>query len=177
MSLLKILVKTRLPDEKMKIRVDKEMGKEAANLAAFLCKFAPERIAEVTEVMKAFNDRGLIIEVKALKSDRSRSQENYYRKWCSEFAKYCGLTSAEMHEEMLMLTFGEETVDTMFGPKRRPIKRSGGTSKQKYSDLIDNLIRKSAEMGYAVPISTAYQNALHLAQEQWGMIDKEKLIK
>jgi len=161
----------------MKIIVDKERGKEAAKLAAFLCRFAPERIAEVTKVMKLFNDRGLLIEVKALRSNRSRAQENYYRKWCAGFAKYCGLTSAEMHEEMLMLTFGEETIDTPFGPKRRPIKRSGETSKQKYSDLIDNLVRKSAEMGYGVPISTAYQNALHLAQEKWGMIDKEKLIK
>ena len=159
----------------MKIRVDKERGREAAKLAAFLCRFAPERIAEITEIMKAFNDRGLYLEVKALKSDRSRAQENYYRKWCAEFAKHCGLTAAEMHEEMLMLVFGEETVDTRFGPKRRPIKRSGETSKQTYSDLIDNLIRKSAEMGYEVPISTAYQNALHLAQEQWGMIDKKKL--
>jgi hypothetical protein len=161
----------------MKIRVDKEMGKEAAVLAAFLCKFVPCRIAEVTEVMKAFNDKGLIVEVKVLKSDRSRAQENYYRKWCDGFAKYCGLTSAEMHDEMLMLVFGEETVDTKFGPKRRPLKRSGETSKDTYSDLIDTLIRKGAEMGYEVPLSTAYKNALHLAQEQWGMIDKEKLIK
>ena len=177
MWLLKILVKTRLPDEKMKIRVDKEMGKEAANLAAFLCKFAPERIAEVTKVMKAFNDRGLCMEVKALKSDRSRSQENYYRKWCDGFAKYCGLTSAEMHDEMLMLVFGEETVDTKFGPKRRPLKRSGETSKDTYSDLIDTLILKSTEMGYEVPLSTEFKNALHLAYYQPGMIDKKKLIK
>lgn len=161
----------------MKIRVDKERGGEAAVLAAFLCKFVPWRISEVTEVMKAFNDRGLIVEVEALKSDRSRSQENYYRKWCSEFAKYCGLTSAEMHEEMLMLTFGEETVETKFGPKRRPLKRSGETSKQTYSDLIDSLVLKGAEMGYEIPSSDASRNALDLAQEKWGMIDKEKIIK
>ena len=161
----------------MKIRVDKEMGKEAAKLAAFLCKFAPERIAEVTKVMKLFNDRGLFIEVKALRSDRSRAQENYYRKWCAGFAKYCGLTSSEMHEEMLMLTFGEETIDTQFGPKRRPIKRSGKTTKKKYSDLIDTLILKSTEMGYEVPLSTECKNALHLAYYQPVMIDIEKLMK
>ena len=53
----------------MKIRVDKERGKEAAKLAAFLCRFAPERIAEVTKVMKAFNDKGLCIEVKPLRKN------------------------------------------------------------------------------------------------------------
>jgi len=161
----------------MKIIIDKERGVEAAKLAAFLCRFIPERIGEITQLMKLFNDKGILVIIEALKSDRSRAQENYYRKWCADFGKWAGLTASEMHEEMLMLTFGEETVDTMFGPKRRPIKRSGETSKQTYSDLIDNLIRKSAEMGYEVPISTAYQNALHLAQEQWGMIDKEKLMK
>tara|TARA_R110000824_G_scaffold50008_5_gene140085 strand:+ start:4158 stop:4622 length:465 start_codon:yes stop_codon:yes gene_type:complete len=153
----------------MKIRVDKEMGKEAAKLAAFLCKFAPERIAEVTDVMKAFSERGLCIEIEALKSDRSRSQENYYRKWCAGFAKYCGLTPEEMHEEILMITFGEKIVETKLGQKRRPLNRSQGTSKQTYSDLIDNLIRKAAEMGYEVPISKVYQNPLQAAKEKWGM--------
>jgi hypothetical protein len=153
----------------MKIIIDKERGSEAAKLAAFLCRLTPDRIKEITELMKAFNDKGLLINIGTLKSDRSRPQENYYRKWCDGFAKYCGLTAAEMHEEMLMLTFGEETIDTMFGPKRRPIRRSGETSKQTYSDLIDNLIRKSAEMGYIIPISIAYKNALYLAQEKWGM--------
>jgi len=157
----------------MKILIDKDRGEKAAELAAFLCRLTPDRIKEITELMKSFNDKGLLINIEILKSDRSRPQENYYRKWCSEFAKYCGLTPDEMHEEMLMLTFGEETIDTMFGPKRRPIKRSGETSKQTYSDLIDNLIRKSAEMGYEIPIHIAYKNALHLAQEKWGMTEDE----
>ena len=157
----------------MKIRIDKEQGREAAKLAAFLCRFVPERIPDITEIMKAFNDRGLYLEIDPLKSHRSRSQENYYRKWVAGFGKYCGLTKEEMHEEILMLTFGEETVQTPFGDKRRPLKRSGGTSKETYSDLIDSLIRKAAEMGYQVPISSAYKNALHLAQERWGMNNKD----
>ena len=159
----------------MKIRIDKEFGGEAAKLAAFLCKLVPDRIDEITEIMKKFNDYGLCFEVNPLKSDRKRSQENYYRKWVAGFAKHCGLTREEMHEEILMITFGEEVVDTLFGPKRRSLKRSQETSKETYADLIDTLIRTSAEMGYDVPASMAYKNALQLAQEKWGIAHNEKV--
>ena len=56
---------------------------------------------------------------------RTRPQENYYRQWCNKFGNWCGLTPDEMHEELLCQTFGTEEVETKFGVKRRPAKRSG----------------------------------------------------
>ena len=51
---------------------------------------------------------GLTIVVEKVKKERSRQQEKYYRKWCSIFAKHCGLTPDEMHDEMLCRAYGSE---------------------------------------------------------------------
>jgi len=94
---------------------------------------------------------GLQIDVSVKKKGRSRPQENYYRKWCGKFASFCGMTPDEMHEELLCQTFGTEEVETKFGTKRRPAKRSGQVKKEEYSLLIEQLIITAAQMGYAVP--------------------------
>jgi hypothetical protein len=82
---------------------------------------------------------------------RTRPQENYYRQWCNKFGHWCGLTPDEMHEELLCQTFGTEEVETKFGVKRRPAKRSGQVKKEEYSLLIEQLIITAAQMGFAVP--------------------------
>jgi hypothetical protein len=56
-----------------------------------------------------------------------------------------------MHEELLCQTFGTEEVETKFGTKRRPAKRSGQVKKEEYSLLIEQLIITAAQMGFAVP--------------------------
>ena len=56
-----------------------------------------------------------------------------------------------MHEELLCQTFGTEEVETKFGVKRRPAKRSGQVKKEEYSLLIEQLIITAAQMGFAVP--------------------------
>jgi|TARA_R100000656_G_scaffold65779_1_gene50068 hypothetical protein len=94
---------------------------------------------------------GLTITVEKIKKERSRQQEKYYRKWCNAFARHCGLTPDEMHDEMLCLAYGSEEVETKFGIKRRPMKRSGQLTAKKYSELIHVLVMTAAEMGFAVP--------------------------
>lgn len=96
---------------------------------------------------------GISITIEPIKPSRSRVQENYYRKHCAEFAKFCGMTPDEMHEEMLCQCYGSEEVPTSFGMRRRPVKRSGQASRSDYSELVDTMIRIAAEMGYQIPPS------------------------
>jgi hypothetical protein len=85
------------------------------------------------------------------KVPRSRSQEGYYRKWSRGFGEFCGMTPDEMHNELLLQAFGTIEVETKFGWKKRPNKRSGNTTKEEFSVLIDTLIRTAAEMGFDIP--------------------------
>ena len=116
-----------------------------------LAKLLPDKLRD--ELLSLVGDMplGLTITVEKIKKERSRQQEKYYRKWCNAFARHCGLTPDEMHDEMLCLAYGSEEVETKFGIKRRPMKRSGQLTAKKYSELIDVLVMTAAEMGFAVP--------------------------
>jgi len=116
-----------------------------------LAKLLPDKPRD--ELLSLVDDMplGLTITVEKIKKERSRQQEKYYRKWCNAFARHCGLTPDEMHDEMLCLAYGSEEVETKFGIKRRPMKRSGQLTAKKYSELIHVLVMTAAEMGFAVP--------------------------
>tara|TARA_B100001964_G_scaffold237461_1_gene301036 strand:- start:685 stop:1101 length:417 start_codon:yes stop_codon:yes gene_type:complete len=116
-----------------------------------LAKLLPDKPRD--ELLSLVGDMplGLTITVEKIKKERSRQQEKYYRKWCNAFARHCGLTPDEMHDEMLCRAYGSEEVETKFGIKRRPMKRSGQLTAKKYSELIDVLVMTAAEMGFAVP--------------------------
>jgi len=120
------------------------------NLLPF-AKLLPDKPRD--ELLSLVDDMplGLTITVEKIKKERSRQQEKYYRKWCNAFARHCGLTPDEMHDEMLCRAYGSEEVETKFGIKRRPMKRSGQLTAKKYSELIDVLVMTAAEMGFAVP--------------------------
>ena len=120
------------------------------NLLPF-AKLLPDKRRD--ELLSLVDDMplGLTITVEKIKKERSRQQEKYYRKWCNAFARHCGLTPDEMHDEMLCLAYGSEEVETKFGIKRRPMKRSGQLTVKKYSELIHVLVMTAAEMGFAVP--------------------------
>ena len=94
---------------------------------------------------------GMTIDLKPQKTNRSRPQENYYRKWSRDFGKHVGLTPNEMHEEILCLHFGSQDVETPFGVKRRPTQRSNTSNREEYTELIETLIRVAAEMDYTIP--------------------------
>ncbi len=116
-----------------------------------LAKLLPDKLRD--ELLSLVGDMplGLTITVEKIKKERSRQQEKYYRKWCNAFARHCGLTPDEMHDEMLCRAYGSEEVETKFGIKRRPMKRSGQLTAKKYSELIHVLVMTAAEMGFAVP--------------------------
>ena len=123
---------------------------QVIDLIRLLDKVDSSRTDEVKHLLKNA-ELGVKLTVDKVKRSRSRQQENYYRKWVNEFAKWCGLTHDEMHEELLCRAYGSEEINTKFGFKRRPIKRSGEANREKYSELIDTLIITAAEMGFAVP--------------------------
>tara|TARA_R100001129_G_C5325629_1_gene248500 strand:- start:10118 stop:10534 length:417 start_codon:yes stop_codon:yes gene_type:complete len=94
---------------------------------------------------------GIDVNIKPLVWERSRQQEGYYRKWSRQFGQWCGMTEGEIHNELLCLCYGYDVVETRFGEVRRPRKRSNGTNKITYSELIDCLVRTAADMGFDVP--------------------------
>lgn len=134
----------------MEINLPKRDPQRIVSLAQWVVTETPFAADEFTSVLAGAKD-GLCIEVKPLEYKHTRQQENYYRKWCRQFADYCGMTPDEMHEEILCQSYGSEEVATKFGVRRRPLKRSHDAKRGDYSHLIDTLTRVAAEMGYSVP--------------------------
>jgi hypothetical protein len=132
----------------MPISLDFEKGR-GTHLITALCLTHEERADELKHLLD--NSEGIRIEVSASKKDRSRSQENYYRKWSRAFGNHCGLMPDEIHDELLCLAFGSIEVETKFGIRRRPSQRSADCTSSTYAELIEVLIRVSAEMGFRVP--------------------------
>ena len=120
------------------------------NVLAQLTQMFPSYTFEFAELEQAAKS-GVSIEIKPILIDRSREQENYYRKWCREFAFYCGMTEGEMHEHLLIECFGSDRVVTKLGVRERPRARSSDLDVQQYSVLIDKLIFTAGSMGYTVP--------------------------
>ena len=120
------------------------------DLSRFLGGLSDPRKGEIAALLTDF-PLGITVTISKTKQERSRQQERYYRKWSREFAKFCGMTPDELHDELLCRAFGSEEISTKFGIKRRPLRRSGDTNRSKYSELIDILIMTAAEMGFAVP--------------------------
>jgi len=119
-------------------------------LLFFLSELLPTRVEDIRSAA-ADMSHGVTLEIKPHKTNRSRPQENYYRKWSREFGKHVGLTPNEMHDEILCIHFGNESIETPFGIKRRPVQRSNGSNKEEYAELINTLIRVASEMGYQIP--------------------------
>ena len=120
------------------------------DLSRFISGLGDKRKGELLALLSDM-PLGINVTMNKIKRSRSRRQENYYRKWVNEFAKFCGMTHDELHEELLCRSYGSEDISTKFGIIRRPIKRSRETTQSKYSELIDQLILTAAEMGFAVP--------------------------
>ena len=138
-----------------------EIKLRAANSPAILSllNWARENFPELTDDLSrviASAKLGVEVEINPLEEMRTRQQEKYYRKWCRHFADYCGMTPDEMHEEMLCTAYGSEEVQTKFGLRRRPVRRSSDAKRGDYSKLIDALIRISADMGFSVPPPSKY---------------------
>ena len=110
----------------------------------------PDATGDLAEVNRV-SRHGVTVEVKPLKTKRTRPQENYYRKYCGMFAKFCGMTPDEMHDEILCQCYGSEECETKFGVKRRPVKRSSDATRGDYSELIETLCRVAAQMDYHIP--------------------------
>ena len=121
-----------------------------SRIILFLQQTLPSRTEEITN-LAADMSYGMTLELKPQKTNRSRPQENYYRKWSREFGKHVGLTPNEMHEEILCIHFGSEDIDTPFGVKRRPTQRRTQSNREQYTDLIETLIRVAAEMEFNIP--------------------------
>ena len=112
---------------------------------------SPDGYIKLLSMWKTMGSEGIVLSIKPPVRFKTRNQENYYRKWCGQFAKHCGLTPDEMHDEILCITYGSKEVETKFGVRRRPVQRSSSASVREYSELVETLIRVAAEMDFAVP--------------------------
>ena len=134
----------------MQLHISRSNSLRIINVLKFLSSVFPDNTADLAEINRS-SRHGITIEVKPLKTKRTRPQENYYRKHCAMFAKYCGMTPDEMHDEMLCQCYGSEECETKFGVKRRPAKRSSDATRGDYSELIETLCRVAAQMDYYIP--------------------------
>ena len=134
----------------MEFRIAKSNSDKIVKLFTTVLDIEPdvsERLVEVGKRAKL----GVKVSIDPVLAERTRRQEGYYRKWSREFGRFCGMTPDEIHEELLCVTYGSVEVETKFGVRRRPQKRSGETNRISYSELIDTLISVSSEMGFNVP--------------------------
>jgi hypothetical protein len=134
----------------MQLHIPRAKSIQLMNVFQYLSSAFPESVRELIDTNKQA-PYGVTIEIKPLRSERTRPQENYYRKYCGEFARFCGMTPDEMHEEMLCQCYGSTEHATKFGMRRRPVKRSNDASRGDYSELIETLCRVAAEIGYYIP--------------------------
>ena len=116
-------------------------------------KVFPELVDDLLQLTRS-SKHGITVEIKPLTFDHTSEQRGYYRKFCGEFAKWAGNTPDEMHDELLSICFGSEMVNTPFGWKRRPFKRSADAHRTDYSELIETLIRVASGFGFVVPPPT-----------------------
>ena len=116
-----------------------------------LARRFPQKIPSLQHMMPKLKEKGVELWIQPVKDERTACQQGYYRKWAREFGNFTGNTPDEIHEIMLSRTNGSNQVETKFGVMNRPIQRSADQSKSSYSDLIETLIRESAEMGFIIP--------------------------
>ena len=75
----------------MQLQIPRSKSLRIINVLKFLSSVFPDQAAHLAEVNRV-SRHGITIEVKPLKTKRTRPQENYYRKYCAMFAKHCGMT-------------------------------------------------------------------------------------
>ena len=134
----------------MEFRIAKSNSDKIVKLFTAVMDIVPDSSECLVEVGKKAK-LGVKVSIDPVLAERTRRQEGYYRKWAREFGKFCGMTPDEIHDELLCVTYGSVEVDTKFGVRRRPQKRSGETNRASYAELIETLIRVSSEMGFNVP--------------------------
>tara|TARA_R100000329_G_scaffold145811_2_gene131762 strand:- start:2891 stop:3313 length:423 start_codon:yes stop_codon:yes gene_type:complete len=134
----------------MELRIQKAESDKIVQLFRTVVDIDPDCSQRLVDVGKKAK-LGVRVLIDPIVAERTRRQEGYYRKWAREFGRFCGMTPDEIHEELLCVTYGSVEVETKFGVRRRPQKRSGETNRISYSELIDTLIRVSSEMGFNVP--------------------------
>ena len=134
----------------MELRIQKAESDKIVQLFRTVVDIDPDCSQRLVDVGKKAK-LGVRVSIDPIVAERTRRQEGYYRKWAREFGRFCGMTPDEIHEELLCVTYGSVEVETKFGVRRRPQKRSGETNRISYSELIDTLIRVSSEMGFNVP--------------------------
>lgn len=135
----------------MKLILGPENKEPLIQILMALVRWFPDNQEEIKNLIHQVKKQGIQLCVDPLKPARTKSQENYYRKWAREFGKFTGNTPDEIHEIMLCKTYGSKQVVTRYGVMHRPVQRSSDQSKSSYADLIETLIRESAEMDFIIP--------------------------
>ena len=135
----------------MEIRIPKDDSDRLLAILSTLASYWPEKKDSIYSFVNDCKD-GIDLSLSPLVWERTRPQEKYYRKWAREFGKWCGMTEGEIHEELLCRCYGYETIETKFGTRRRPLKRSTQTNRITYGELIDCLVQTASEMDFDIPL-------------------------
>ena len=118
----------------------------------------PNRAAKVAGVCAYLErlsvDNPWHIEVKPHKKTRSKQQNDYL--WVIyniilQSGQLEGWEKQDLHEYFLGEHFGWETLEGMGRRRMRPLKRSSKLSTTEFSDYVDFIQRKAAEMGIYIP--------------------------
>lgn len=141
----------------MELHIRRDSGKPVVALLSLASQLGGHEMASHMAALLRDSAHGIRVSISPYKPERTREQENYYRKRVAEFASFCGTTPDEMHEYMLCEAFGSEEVPTRVGVFRRPLRRSSSARVDEYAALIDTLIRIAGDMGFTVqpPIKEA----------------------
>lgn len=135
----------------MEIRILKHDSAGIMGLLMAISQQFPEHTNDLLQLTRSVKD-GLSVEIRPIKINHSRDQENYYRKWCREFGIFTGDTPDEMHAHIMRETFGTVMVTTGTGMKVRANREtSSSLSVEEYAELIETLIRVAANFGFVVP--------------------------
>ena len=126
----------------MRFKLDPTSGQAIFTklLMALAVRF-PDEIPAIKNMLPKLKQKGVELSIQPVRDKRTGGQQRYYRKMAMEFGKFTGNTPDEIHEIMLIRTYG----------MNRPVQRSADQSKSSYSELIKTLLRESAEMGFIIP--------------------------
>jgi len=118
---------------------------------------AEQRMASAVQMVKDLTpDRAWCIEVLEWRRPRTNQQNAYlwgvvYPAILEASAMLDGWTRDDLHEYFLGECFGWETLEG-FGRKRlRPLKRSSRMNKQEFTDYLDFISRRCAELHIIIP--------------------------
>ena len=108
--------------------------------------FAPESDrADIQRMIDTVGARGIAVEIKRGVKKHTDPQQGYYHRCLGILAKDAGMSTAALHDAILVEAFGFVEIEIGDHFYRRPRQRSSQAGVDDYSGLIETLLRIAAE--------------------------------